>query len=183
MMKQLIKHEQCLRCYEKVVVPCCKWESQDSSVVLFAESEIKIIRQSGCEMPDFRPYRNSKTVFQVEPKKSKLDDSMYVCPFLDEDRYMCRIYEMRPFDCRAWPFLFAEGKEAGSTVIACFTEDWCPGLQETNEEDFIAYQKYMAALLGSEKYLQFIKAHRALIWEDKGEDIFPIRDVTLLLKE
>jgi Fe-S-cluster containining protein len=175
-MNQLIKYEQCQHCRG-----CCKFESQDDAI-LFVDSEVEAIRQSGREMPEFSPYRNSRTVFRVKLKESRLDGSIYVCPFLNEDQYKCGIYEIRPFDCWAWPFLFARGKENGSTVIACFTEDCCPGLQELEKEDFAAYQEYVAAFLSTAKYLRLIRAHPALVWEDEGQSIFPISDVTSLIE-
>ena len=170
-----------MRCRDIVPVPCCEWKPY-KGVVLFTGSEIETIRASGYTLPEFRPYRDSGLVFRVELSQSGRDAEMSMCPFLDEEAYACRIYDMRPFDCWTWPFLFARGKEAGSIVIACFTLDWCPGLQEIEHEDLIAYQERMADLLSSEPYLRLIKTHPALIWEDKGEAIFPIRDVTALLQ-
>jgi Fe-S-cluster containining protein len=181
MVSQLISHEACLRCRDIVPVPCCEWKPY-KGVVLFTASEIETIRASGHTLPGFRPYRDSGLVFQVELSRSRRDAEMFMCPFLDEEAYACRIYAMRPFDCWTWPLLFARGEAPGSTVIASFTLEWCPGLQEIEPEALFAFQERMTDLLSSERYLRFIKTHPALIWEDKGEAIFPIRDVTALLK-
>ncbi len=181
MVSQPISHEACLHCRDIVPVPCCEWKF-GKGVVLFAESEIEALRASGYTLPEFRPYKASDSVFRVELVPSGRDAELSMCPFLDEEAYTCRIYDRRPFDCWTWPFLFARGQEAGSVVIASFTLDWCPGLQEVEREVLIAYQAHMVDLLASQPYLHFIKAHPALIWEDKGEAIVPMRDVTALLK-
>ncbi len=181
MASQLISHEACLRCRDIVPVPCCEWKTHKGDV-LFTASEIETIQASGYMLPEFKPYRDSDLVFRVELSQSGRDADMSMCPFLDEEAYACRIYAMRPFDCWTWPFLFARGEAEGSTVIACFTLEWCPGLQEIEPEVFFAYQERMADLLSSERYLRLIKMHPALVWEDKSEAIFPIRDVTALLK-
>jgi Fe-S-cluster containining protein len=178
---QLISHAACLHCRDIVPVPCCEWKFGEG-VVLFTKSEIETIRAAGYSLPEFRPYRGSDLVFRVELSPSRRDADLALCPFLDEEAYACRIYAMRPFDCWTWPFLFARGEAPGSTVIASFTLEWCPGLQEIEPEVVLAFQERMADLLSSEQYLRLIKTHPALIWEDKGEAIFPIRDVTALLE-
>jgi len=129
-------------------------------------------------MPVFQRYKGSDKVFQVELKPSKVNVSLYTCPFLDEDNYACTIYEKRPFDCRVWPFLFSKGKNPNSTIVACFTEGWCLGLREAKEEDSAAYQQYMTSLLTTEEYLQLIRDYPELIWEHKGKDIFQVGDIT-----
>jgi Fe-S-cluster containining protein len=143
--------------------------------------EIEAIRQTGREMPAFQPYKGSDKVFQVKLKPSKVDASLYACPFLDEDNYVCTIYEKRPFDCWAWPFLFSKGKNPNSTTLACFTEDWCLGLREAKKEDFTAYQQYMTSFLTTEEYSQLIRDYPELLWEHKERDTFQVSDITLLL--
>lgn len=161
-------------------MPCCTWRTNDAAI-LFTDQELETLRQSGMELPEFRPYRNSTTVFRVELKKS---ETMYACPFLGETDHMCRIYEMRPFDCRAWPFMFARDKSSGAIVIVCMREKWCRALQAASREEVAAYREYAADLLSSEEYLQLVRSHPALIWEDKVmEDIVVIRDVTSLLSD
>lgn len=163
-MKQLIQHEQCLRCRE-----CCRFRADRQYFApLFTAAEIEAIRAvRGDDMPVFIPYKGSDRVFQIQlvPASEPHDVYPYVCPFLDEANYACSIYDVRPFDCRTWPFIVHKVVQTGQTLVAHFTGDVCLALNEVTPEDFDDYKAYFAALVTSEKYVQMLRRHPELVWE------------------
>lgn len=162
-MKQLVQHEQCLRCHE-----CCRFRAdrQDFAPIFTAE-ELEAIRQVRDDLPDFTPFRGSDKVFQIRLKEAEIphEEYPYVCPFLDEANYRCTIYEVRPFDCRIWPFIVLKVRETGQVLLAHFTGEACLAVQEAQPEDFAAYEAYMQQLVTSESFLKFLKKYPELIWE------------------
>jgi Fe-S-cluster containining protein len=179
-MKQIIQHEQCLRCRE-----CCRFrENRQYFAPLFTESEIETIAETRADMPEFKKFQDSETVFQIQLTRSKMDDKdyPYVCPFLDEDQYTCTIYEERPFDCRLWPMIIHKIQQNGPTILAHFTGDACLALQEVSDEDFADYKEYFQKLATSPKFLQFLKKYPELIWaheEDGDYRTIPIADIPI----
>lgn len=176
-MKQIVQHEQCQRCRE-----CCRFRADRQYFApLFTQEEIDRIRAVRADMPEFTPYNERQTVFQIKLKQAEIDDPVYqyVCPFLDEVNYACTVYDMRPFDCQVWPFIVLQ--EAGRTMLAHFTGDVCLALDEADQTDFEVYKDYFAALVTSEKFLTFIKTYPDLVWQHQSEGSYRtvvIKDIT-----
>lgn len=179
-MKQFIQHEQCQRCRE-----CCRFRADRQYFApLFTAAEIEAIRAvRGDDMPVFHPYKGSENVFQVAlvPASQPDDVYPYVCPFLDEDNYACGIYDVRPFDCRTWPFIVQKVVQTGRTLVAHFTGDVCLALDEFEPGDMEAYKAYFAALVTSDKYVQLLRHSPELIWEHDEDGAYhtvPLVDLT-----
>ncbi len=183
-MKQIVSHEQCQRCGE-----CCRFRAnrQDFAPIFTAE-EVEAIRAVRPNLPEFIPFKDSKNTYQIVLQPAKHPDPVYpyVCPFLDEDQYACSIYDVRPFDCRVWPFIILKIKETGEVQLAHFTGKACLALEEVSGEDFREYEQYMQQMVTSPDFLQFLREHPDLIWEHEGSDKYvtiPSKDVTLLLQK
>ncbi len=183
-MRQIVHHEQCKRCRE-----CCRFrENRQDFAPIFTAEEIEAIRAVRDEMPEFVPFKETENTFQIRLKKAKHEDPVYpyVCPFLDEDNYQCSIYDVRPFDCRIWPFIILKISETGEVQLAHFTGSACLALEEVSPEDFAEYDAYMQQLVTSGEFLRFLKAHPDLIWEYESDGRYatiPSRDITRLLAE
>lgn len=183
-MRQIVHHEQCQRCRE-----CCRFRANRQDFApIFTAAELDAIRTVTDSMPEFVPFKGSDNIFQIRLQKAKHDDPVYpyVCPFLDEDQYACTIYDVRPFDCRVWPFIILKLTETGAVKLAHFTADACLALEEASPEDFGAYEADMQHLVTSGSFLQFLRAHPELIWEhhDQGKYVtIPSKDITRLLAE
>ena len=183
-MRQIVHHEQCQRCRE-----CCRFRAnrQDFAPIFTAE-ELDAIRRATDSMPEFVPFKDSASMFQIRLQKAKHDDPVYpyVCPFLDEDAYACTIYDIRPFDCRIWPFIILKLSETGEVKLAHFTGDACLALEEVSPEDLGEYEAYMTRLVTDNTFLDFLRAHPDLIWEhhDQGKYVtIPSRDITRLFAQ
>jgi len=191
-MKQIVHHEQCQRCHE-----CCRFRADRQDFApIFTAGEVETIRQAyevsprgaSRPFPEFVPFKATDNVFQIRLKKAEVEDPVYpyVCPFLDEQNYACSIYEVRPFDCRIWPFIILKVSDTGQIMLAHFTGNACLALQEVDPQDFDEYERYMEGLVTSEAFLNFLHAHPELIWEHDGQGRYatiPSRDITLLMAE
>ncbi len=166
-MKTITKSEDCLKCRE-----CCKFENSELYFSpLFTDKEVEEIKKKFGNVEYFMEYKGSKKVFQIKMLKS--EKGFYVCPFLDEEAHLCRIYEIRPFDCKLWPFMLARVKGKEGAYVVCFDKCLCKGLEATPAREFDEYKEYITNLLKSEQYAQLIKSYPELIW-DYDPDTFEI---------
>lgn len=153
-----------MRCRE-----CCRFRADRQYFApLFTASELDAIRAvRGDDMPEFLPFKGSDKVFQIQLVPAQHPDDVYplVCPFLDEEAYACSIYDVRPFDCRTWPFIVHKVVQTGQTLVAHFTGDVCLALDEVEPGDFEEYKAYFEALATSEKYVTLLRKHPELVWE------------------
>lgn len=183
-MRQIVHHEQCMRCRE-----CCRFRSNRQDFApIFTADELAAIRQARKSMPEFAPFKGTANIFQIKLQQAKHEDPVYpyVCPFLDEDKYECTIYDVRPFDCRIWPFIVLKLTETGEVKLAHFTGDACLALQEVSPADFGEYEAYMQRLVTSPELLSFLRQHPELIWEHHDDGKYatiPSKDITRLLAQ
>lgn len=182
-MEQIVHHEQCLRCGE-----CCRFrENRQSFAPIFTVEELDAIRAVHCTLPDFKPFKGTENIYQIQLIRGNIENPLYpfVCPFLDEEKYACTIYELRPFDCRIWPFIVLRVKETGQVLLAHFTGSSCLAIQEVQPLHFAAYEAYMEQLVTSNGFLEFLRKYPQLIWDHNGDEKYvtiPSKDITSLLK-
>ncbi len=182
-MKQIVHHEQCRRCRE-----CCRFRAnREDFAPIFTDQEVEAIRAVRQPMPEFTPFRSTTNIRQIRLKQAVHDDPVYpfVCPFLDEDNYQCTIYDLRPFDCRIWPFIIVKVRATGAIQLEHFTGDACLALQEVSPEDFAEYEAYMQELVAGADMLALLRDYPGLIWENDNEGRYttiPSREITALLK-
>ncbi len=186
-MNQIVHHEQCRRCRE-----CCRFRAnREDFAPIFTDQEVAAIRavreHNHQPMPEFAPFKATTNIRQIRLKPAEHADPVYplVCPFLDEDSYECSIYEVRPFDCRIWPFIIVKVRETGAIQLEHFTGDACLALQEVSAEDFAEYEAYMQELVASADMLALLREYPGLIWENDNEGRYttiPSRAITALLK-
>ena len=159
------KSEDCDKCRG-----CCKFEKGDEYFSpIFTIEEINKIRKSIKNIPKFNKHKNSKNVFQIELVKSK-KENLSVCPFLDEDTHLCNIYELRPFDCKLWPFVLTKTKDGKSITLSCFDKDLCPPFEKSKDKHFEEHKKEVIKLIKSKTNL--IRTHPELVWENEEDTFF-----------
>ena len=168
-MENLSCKENCQLCKE-----CCKFEADESYFApLFTKEEIKNIEKQNGKTDFFKNYKNSDNVFQI--KLVKADNNKYVCPFLDGDSHLCKVYSMRPFDCRIWPFIFMKDKK-GRSVLACFDKEICSNLKNMKQEEFDKLKENFISWLYASDSLSIVLKNKELIW-DYEEDTFIIEEI------
>jgi Fe-S-cluster containining protein len=154
----------CEKCRE-----CCYFEEDERYFApLFTGTERDAIDLKA----SFKPFKNSDNVFQVELEES---GERYVCPFLNEETHLCRIYKKRPFDCSIWPFLFMKDRD-GETVLACFERDMCPDFDKMSDDKFSKLCDAKISWIKQGNILNFLKEHKELVW-DYEEDTIIIKKI------
>jgi Fe-S-cluster containining protein len=78
----------------------------------------------------------------------------YLCPFLAQADNKCKVYDIRPFECRLYPFLLSmRNKKVILTVDLN-----CPYAAGTiNTEEFKAYVEYLTGYLNSPAQVELLK--------------------------
>lgn len=159
---------------------CCIFEEKDKSfATLFTKEELEKIKSKGFYKNIFKPYKNSSKVFQIQLIKSK-SSKLLVCPYLEEDSHLCKIYGLRPFECRFWPFVFVFDKKKEKILLACFNKDLC---SITKQMDKAEFNKFLDNNLNKwiTKYniFEFIDKYPELIqdYEDYKSETFVIMEI------
>ncbi|MEA2037346.1 MAG: YkgJ family cysteine cluster protein [Nanoarchaeota archaeon] len=150
--------DHCQRCKG-----CCKFaEDETYFAPIFTKEEKEKVDAN------FKKY---KSIYQIELKKQ---GNIYVCPLLDND-HLCTIYNMRPFDCKIWPFIFMKDQN-NNLVLACFDKDLCPHVEDMSEEEFNQLKNNTLDWIEENNIINFIKKNKDLIWPYE-EDTFIIKEI------
>ncbi len=168
---KITKSEDCNNCRG-----CCKFEKGDEYFApLFTRVEINKLK-SVKDKSIFKSYKSSGNVFQIELVNSNNEKDVMVCPFLDEKTHLCGIYELRPFDCKFWPFVLTKSKDGNSTTLSCFDKDLCPSLESLKDEHFEEQKNKVIELINSEEYKKLVQEHPGLVW-DYEKDTFLVKEL------
>jgi uncharacterized protein len=145
----------CKACFQ-----CC-WNEESTLTVLFTAEEVSAIYASGVtNLPEFHPYRKSGSVFTVDLKKATVDGQIrYACPFYDNASHRCRIYALRPFDCRLWPFFFSHGADPEEIYLSCYSQS-CPAVGA----DRIQNIKNLEHVI-TPQTIALLKKYPGLVWD------------------
>jgi Fe-S-cluster containining protein len=151
---------------------CCKFKKDDEYFApLFTKNELEKIKANKKMF-----IRRSKNVYQIKLVKSKIDKDILVCPFLDEESHLCKIYANRPFDCKFWPFIFMKEKE--KIQLGCFEKEFCLITKTMSNEEFKNYLNSVFDWIEKNKVLYLIKEHPSLIWE-KEKDVIVLKEFSI----
>lgn len=152
---------------------CCVFDKIDKYYApIFTEAELNKVKKLAKKLPQFISHKGAKNVFQIKLVESeKLKDTL-ACPFLNEETYSCRIYSVRPLDCRLWPFAIAKSQDGKSLEIVCFKKDFCPSLDGLDLKELNYYKKYLSKVIKSKKFLSVLNRHPELAWDHEEETYF-----------
>ncbi len=160
-LKKLIKLNNCLKCRQ-----CCKFRKSDFAYVpIFNKNEVEKIAEHGGKKISWRNYQGRAGSFQPVLVKSKKQDGWYVCPFLDEVKYLCIIEKIKPFDCRIWPFVLMRGKNGGAIFMAYYSKKYCPGLENIKPKELKKFKEYLVKFCKKNYFKRFLVA----VWDYDGD--------------
>jgi Fe-S-cluster containining protein len=146
---------------------CCKFEADDRYfATLFTDKDIAALKACDRHRDFFAPYRGSSNVFQINLVPSVVGLDIFVCPYLDEAVHLCSIYDIRPFDCRFWPFIFMHDVAKKKVLWACFEKRICDitkaqtdcQFDQQVKESFSAWSKKHVAE-------RFLLEYPELVWD------------------
>ncbi|MCS7135412.1 MAG: YkgJ family cysteine cluster protein [Candidatus Aenigmarchaeota archaeon] len=148
---------------------CCKFKKEHEYFApVFTKEEVKRINA------DKNLFKiKGHGVYQIKLVPSKFDKEILVCPFLDEDTHLCKIYDKRPFDCKFWPFIFMKDKD--KIQLGCFKKDYCMITENMSEKQYQIYLNSIFDWIQSNKIMKLIKKYPDLIWE-KEEDVVVLKE-------
>ncbi len=172
----LLNWERCQRCRE-----CCHWVNPEELIILFTEDDVARVRQlNEAALPVFHPYKGAQNLFFPEVVLSPDPKIGGQCPFWNAETGGCEIYDIRPMDCRIWPFLYARDRH-GAVNIACFKSNWCPVLRESPEEVLQGYYRRMVDRLSSEAMLAWLRRYPGMVLDEDESHLNLVMDISDLL--
>lgn len=99
---------------------CCRGES---GYIWVKEDEIEAMSKVlGMSLEDFAIMYIRKVGHRYSLNEKKLGENDHACIFFDEEKEQCSIYEVRPMQCRTFPF-WEQFKKNEQEV-----RDECPGI-------------------------------------------------------
>jgi hypothetical protein len=134
----------------------------------FTEQEIAAAEAHGVA-PDRFPDRTGSQVRLV----AHPEGDGYLCPAFDSVTAQCRIYEVRPLDCRLYPLALMWNETNDRVLLGWDTK--CPFLRETVPAAILAHAEEVSGLLVCGPALSTIAAHPRLVG--------PFQDDVVVIKE
>ncbi|MFY9402550.1 MAG: YkgJ family cysteine cluster protein [Candidatus Omnitrophota bacterium] len=144
MIKQFVPSQACLKCRG-----CCRFKEEDSvwSPCLLDEEVLNLAGKEGIPAASLSLGNRLKLV-------PELESGGFLCPFLEAKSNKCRIYDIRPFECRLYPFLLSMRNKKVLLTIDLN----CPYVKEKiNTEELKEYTKYLVEYLNSPKQVKMLQ--------------------------
>ncbi|MFA5156527.1 MAG: YkgJ family cysteine cluster protein [Candidatus Omnitrophota bacterium] len=147
-MRQLLPKEACLKCQG-----CCRFaEAATIWAPALLDKEIKTLLKKNAAA-FISPGK------KLKPVASK-DKNIFLCPFLNCSDNQCKIYSLRPLECRLYPFLI--NRSSGKIYLA--VDRNCPFVSEKMEsKPFKDYAAYLARLLNGRAFRKLLKDNPQII--------------------
>lgn len=169
----MVTYDDCLACRE-----CCTFDPEDRYFApVFTRAEMRRVQKSGAHV-EFRQKEGSHNVYQPTLVVSRRDGDMLVCPLLDEETHRCTVYDLRPMDCRLWPYLLVKSPVAGTVDLYCFNESECPSLRRQGRAQREEVRQQVRAFACSDECRDMLRDHPGLVW-DPEPDTFLVDRIPL----
>lgn len=150
MIKQFVPQEFCLKCRS-----CCRFKEANSvwSPCLLDEEIQELVDKAEIPAASISIDRRIQSV--ADP-----GGGGFICPFLNSADNQCRIYNLRPFECRLYPFLINLRK--GKVLLTVDLN--CPYVVDTiDSQKMQDYITYLSTYLNSPKQLKMLKDNPQII--------------------
>jgi len=148
-IKQFVPQEVCLKCQG-----CCRFREQDSvwSPCLLDEDIQNLLDR---KIPPATLSLDKKIVPVPNPQGEG-----YLCAFLEAPANKCLVYDIRPFECRLYPFLLS----LRNRKIYLTVDLNCPFAKDKiNSQEFKDYVKYLSDFLNAPAQLELLKENPHLL--------------------
>lgn len=158
-IKQFVPQEFCLKCRG-----CCRFREADSVwLPCLMDEEIQELLDRNI------PAVNISIDRKIQPVENPSGEG-FLCALFNCTDNKCRIYEIRPFECRIYPFLI--NLRANKVILTIDLN--CPYVSEhVNTPEFKEYVDYLSSFLNSPKQARLLKDNPQLLktYEDITEVI------------
>ena len=165
---QIVPSATCLHCEV-----CCRFPEQDSFLrPFFTAEEIEAATAAGLSPEHF----SNAAGTQIDLVPNPIDEE-YVCPAFDSATSHCRIYDVRPLDCRLYPFALMWDAERVRVVAPVGYEVPLPTRNHTSRDDRAADE--IAQWLEQEARVDTIARYPRLIGRFQ-DDVIVLRSLARL---
>ena len=143
-LKQFVPQEVCIKCQG-----CCRYRENDSVwLPCLLDEEIQGLADRN-DIPAVVISADKK----IQPVPNSQADG-FLCSLLDKQGNKCRIYSLRPFECRLYPFLI--NLRDGKVILTVDLN--CPYVKENlSGKEFKEYTDYLVSYLNSPKQIKIFK--------------------------
>ncbi|MFH0763344.1 MAG: YkgJ family cysteine cluster protein [Candidatus Omnitrophota bacterium] len=159
-LKQFVPQEVCLKCRG-----CCRFAEADSVWLPCLLDEEVVVLADNAAIPAV----SVSAAKRIMPVANPAGEG-FLCPFLNSKDNKCAIYDIRPFECRLYPFLL---NLRGSKVILTVDLN-CPYIEDNiRTPAFKKYSEELAAFLNSPQQVKILKENPHLLqaYEEVAEVI------------
>lgn len=166
---QVIPNRVCLSCEV-----CCRFPERDSLLrPYFTGEEIGTAVARGVDRARFPDASGS----QVEVVPHPTGDG-FLCPAFDPDTSECRIYAVRPLDCRLYPFVVMWSRERDEVLLGWDTK--CPYMVEAKSSQIQPGIESVRAFLEDQATISLLMKHPALVGRFQEDVVVlgPLRRLT-----
>jgi len=160
---------------------CCIFEESEAYFApVFTKDEANRIKvkTKGKFSDMFQTYKKSKNIFQIKLIRSKKNKAVYVCPFLDEKTHTCKIYNIRPLDCKIWPLIVMWDKNHKKAQLVCYSKETCCITYKMSKKDFDLFIKKLVDFFKKNKFIKTYKKYPDLVWDYEDDTEF-IEDLNM----
>lgn len=89
----------------------------------------------------------------------------FICAFLNKESNKCKVYQLRPFECQLYPFVF--NRQDNKVFFAADLK--CPYLKDNfKSPEFKEYAQHLIAMIKSPSFLNILKANPELVQSYPG---------------
>jgi len=157
---QIVPPSWCMSCDV-----CCHFPEEDSFLApYFTRDEIDKALKEGLSRELFKNPEGCK--IQLVPFGEG-----FICPAYDPHTSRCRIYPIRPLDCKLYPFALMEDIRGESIILG--VDEKCPFIMESREESWIRDRATTLARIIEGELFPILLENRELIGPYQ-EDVYPL---------
>ena len=163
-LRQIVPQELCLICDV-----CCRFPEPTSFLApYFTGEEIAEAEKSGLLRGGFPDPRGSRITLVPNGEGCR-------CPNFDPATQQCRIYDVRPLDCRLYPFSLYWDEAGREVLLGMDTK--CPFIrEETHRSALIAFAEDVQGFVQSREIVRLLADHPGLIGPFQS-DVIQIRSL------
>ena len=157
---QIVPPSWCMSCDV-----CCHFPEHNSFLApYFTQPEIRDALERGLPKKFFEDLDGGK--IRLVPFKEG-----FICPAYDPHISRCTIYEIRPIDCRLYPFALMGDKKGDLVILG--VDEKCPFIMESRDEPYIKDTAADLAKMIEEELSSIFVQNKDLIGPYQ-EDVYPL---------
>lgn len=171
---QIVPSQTCLHCEV-----CCRFPERDSFLrPFFTAEEIQAATSAGLSAAYFSNVAGSQIALVSNPV-----DEGYICPAFDTATSHCRIYDVRPLDCRLYPFALMWDATHAQVVLGWDTK--CPYVRDLSSAVISQAAQEIAPWIEADDTVEILARYPRLVgpFQDDVMVVRPLQRITERLQQ